>query len=221
MGKTVWEMLSGRMKGPVELQITNPLKLKLGTAVQIKDIDLKDLTFYTKRILEYKRTIGGETFIFTDYDLLARPLGGDDVKVRLRLNPRANPDEVAGLTHNVVLLKLYDEVGYNEDLHRVVTDTTKMFEVLENGLCSERYWRINDVQDSYKPEVLVATEGSKAIDVSDLDRLHLEYWDYWREIKDEAAQTFVQYLFVEMDTDNGWFQLWRGSEIDPLQVTVL
>lgn len=219
MGKTLWEMLTTKAKPPVELQIANPLKLKIGSCVRVNDIDLKELSFYTKRILEYNRLINGTEHIFTDYELMARPLGGDDVKIRLRLNPMESPDEVAGLTHNVVLLTLYTEQGYDEGLHKVVTDTTKLFEVLENGVCTERYYRINDVQDSYKPSVTVVKEGDK--DFENLESLHLEYWDYWRTIKDEAGQEFNQFLFVEMDTDNGWFQMWRGEEIDALQVSVL
>lgn len=219
MAKTLWEMLKSKAKGPVELQITNPLKLKIGNCVRVNDIDLKEMSFYVKRILEYKRVINGNEYAFTDYDLMARPMGGEDVKIRLRLNPMENPDVVAGLTHNVVLLKLYTEQGYDEGLHKVVTDTTKLFEVLENGVCTERYYRINDVQDSYKPAVTVVKEGDT--DLENLERLHLEYWDYWREIKDEAGQKFNQFLFVEMDTDNGWFQMWRGEEIDAIQVSVL
>ena len=215
MAKTLWEMLKAKVSGSIESQISNPLKAKIGATVRINDIDLKQLTFSVKRILEYKRNIGGNVYEFTDYDLVA-PSGE---KVRLRLNPMENPDAAAGLTHNVVLLKLYHEQGYDEGLHKTVTDTTKLFEVLENGLCTERYYRINDVQDSYKPTVTVVKEGDEELEK--LEKLHLEYWDYWREIPDEAGQPFNQFLFVEMDTDNGWFQMWRGEEIDPLQVTLL
>jgi hypothetical protein len=42
----------------------------------------------------------------------------------------------------------------------------------------------------------------------------LEYWDYSRIVKDEANQKVEEFLFVEMDKDNGWFQLWRGAEVD-------
>jgi len=219
MAKTLWEMLRAKSKGPVELQITNPLQLKIGACVNVNEIDIDEHIFYVKRIMEYKRVIDGNTYVFTDYDLLARPLGKEDVKVRIRLNPMENPDVVAGLTHNVVLLKLYEELAYDEGLHKVLTDTTKLFEVLENGVCTERYYRINDVQDSYKSQVTVVKEGDK--DLEGLVKFGLEYWDYWREVKDEAGQPFNQFLFVEMDTDNGYFQMWRGEEIDAAQVSVL
>jgi len=217
--KTLWEMLKAKVAGPVELRITNPLKLKIGNSVRIDELDLKDFHFTVKRIMEYKRTIGGSDFFFTDYDLVARPLAGEEVKIRLRLNPMENPDKVAGLTHNVVLLKLYDELAYDEGLYKVVTDKTKKFEVNQDGVCTERYFRINDVQDPYRPAVTVVKEGDK--DTDDLRKLNLEYWDYWREEKDEGGTPFNQFLFVEMDKDDGWFQMWRGQEIDPQQVSVL
>jgi hypothetical protein len=218
MPKTLWEMLKAKVAGPVELQITNPLKLKIGNTVRIDDIDLKDLSFNVKQIMEYKRTIGGQDFYFTDYDLLAHPLGGEDVKVRLRLNPMERPDKAAGLTHNVVMLRIYDEMAYDEGLYNVVTDTTKMFEVNQDGVCVERYYRINNVQDSYKPAVTVVKEGAK--DMDDVQKVNIEYWDYWREEKDEGGTTFNQFLFVEMNKDDGWFQIWRGQEIDPQQISV-
>ena len=216
--KTLWEMLQGKIAGPVELQITNPLKLKVGNSVRINDIDLVDLNFNVKRIMEYKRTIKGDDYFFTDYDLVAYPLGREEVKVRLRLNPMDLPDKAAGLTHNVVLLKLYDEMGYDEGLFKVVTDTTKLFEVNQDGVCAERYYRINDVQDSYKPSVTVVEEGHK--DLDDVKKVNLEYWDYWRQTKDEGGTDYNQFLFIEMNKDDGWFQMWRGQEIDPQDVSV-
>ena len=219
MPKTLWEMLTAKVKGPVELQVANPLKLKIGNSIRINDIDLKELSFNVKRIFEYKRTIGGNDYFFTDYDLIAHPLSGEDVKIRLRLNPMENPDKAAGLTHNVVLLKLYEDMAYDEGLFKVVTDTTKLFEVRQDGVCTERYFRINDVQDSYKPLVTVVKEGDK--DMQDVQKINLQYWDYWREEKDEASQSFTQFLFIEMNTDNGWFQMWRGQEISPEEVEVL
>lgn len=229
MPKTLWEMLKAKVAGPVELQIANPLKLKIGNSIRIDDIDLKDFAFNVNRIMEYKRTIGGTDYFFTDYDLLAKPLstsigfgrqrlGGEQIRIRLRLNPMESPDKAAGLTHNVIVLKLYDELAYDEGLYNVVTDKTKMFEVNENGVCIERYYRVNDVQDSYKLSVTIAKEGDK--DQDDLQKLTLEYWDYWREEKDEGGTPFNQFLFVEMNKDDGWFQMWRGQEIDPQQISV-
>jgi hypothetical protein len=215
--KTLWEILQSKIKGPLELQLNNPLKLKLGTAVHINEIDFRDYTFYVKRIFDYERTINSEIFNFTDYDLLARPLGGEDVKIRLRLNPMANPDEVAGLTHNVLLLKLYDEIAYDEGLHNVVRDDTGKFEVLMDGTCTERFFRINDVLEPYKAKVTIVSDDKP----EEFQNISLDYWDYWRDTVNEANQSLVEYLFVEMDDSNGWFQLWKGFDINAEAVVIL
>lgn len=219
MGKTLWEMLKAKAKGPIELQITNPLKLKVGTNVRVDSIDLKDLVFSVKRVLEYKRDIGGQSHFFTDYDLLARPFGSDEVKLRLRLNPMESPDPASGLTHNVVLLRSYEEMAYDKGLHDVLKDTTKLFEVLEDGVCTERYYRINDVQDPYGADVTVLKEGDTDLDA--LEKYSVSYWDYWRETTDEAGTKFNQFLFVEMDNDSGYFWMWRGEETIPENVSVI
>ena len=73
-----------------------------------------------KEIHEYRRSkesLGDpENLFFTDYDCLCQPLVGEDKRIRLRLNPVANPDKSAGLTHNVILMTVYDDLSYNEDV---------------------------------------------------------------------------------------------------------
>jgi hypothetical protein len=222
-GKTLWEMLTGKFIGPTELKYYNPLKARIGNAVQINEIDWKDNSFFLKEIREYKRRAGGQQFLSVDYILLCRPLHGEDIWVRLRLNPVDDPTRVAGLTHNVLLLRLDDELAYDEGLHNVVRDSTKKFQVLENGQVAEEYWRINDVGDSYTAKVAVLRDVNNdgTVDEDEVDHIEIEYWDYWREIKDIAGQPLTQYLFVEMNKDNGWFQIWKGQEIDPAKVMVM
>jgi hypothetical protein len=216
-GRTLWEMLLARVQGPVEFRHYNPLHARVGTSVMINEIDWKDLNFFIREIREYKRTIGGKEFLFADYVLLARPLEKDDVWVRLRLLPVAEPDPAGGLTHDALLLRLDDEMGYDENFHKVVTDTTRKFQVLQDGQVTEEYVRINDVADSYKAQVTVIKDTNS----EEVETLSLEYWDYWREVKNEAGQPVRQYLFVEMDAKSGWFQIWKGQEVDPQRVLVI
>jgi hypothetical protein len=222
-GKTLWEMFMEKLEGPVELQFHNPLKAKIGGGVTIDEVELRELNFFLKEIREYRRTIGGKPFVFVDYVLLARPLNKDDVWKRLRLNPVDDPTRVAGLTHIALLLDLFDDLAYNEELHRIVTDTTRKFQVIENGEVTEEYVRINDLTTPYKAQVAVVKDADSdgRAEKDEIERFNLEYWDYWREVKDLAGQPFTQYLFIEMDTRNGWFQMWRGAEIDPQKVMVL
>jgi hypothetical protein len=222
-GRTLWEMLKAKLQGPVESQHYNPLRARIGGSVSINELDLRDLNFFIKEIREYRRRIEGREFVFTDYVLLARPLQGDDVWLRLRLNPVAEPDRGSGLTHDVLALQLDDEMGYSEEFHNVVNDTTKKFEVRQDGNLVAEYWRINDVASAYHATVAVIkdTNNDGRVDEDEVATVKVDYWDYWRETPDEAGQKFTEFLFVEMDKDSGWFQIWKGHAIDPQQVTLI
>ena len=222
-GKTLWEMLLEKVQGPLELKYYNPLRARIGSAVTIDTLELRDQDFFLREIREYKRTIGSKEFRFVDYALRARPLGGSDVWVRLRLNPVEDPTKVAGLTHDVLLLRLDDEMSYNEELHRLVGDDTHKFQVLQDGKVVEEYWRINDVGSPYQANVSVVKDSNanNKAEKDEIENLRLDYWDYWREVKDEAGQAHTEFLFVEMNAADGWFQIWKGGAIDPQQVVVM
>ena len=222
-GKTLWEMLTGLFASPVEPRYFNPLRAKVGSPVTLDDVEWRDRNFFVREIREYRRTVGGRQFASADYLLAARSLEGEETLLRLRVNPADDPGRPAGLTHHVLLLKRYDDLPYSEDLHRVVTDTTKKFQVLEDGQVKEEYTRLNDVAGSYRAHVAVLSDVNQdqKVEADEVQKQRIEYWDYWREVKDAAGQPLRQYLFVEMDADSGWFQIWRGEEIDPRRVVVI
>jgi hypothetical protein len=222
-GRTLWEMLTDAVQGPAELRYYNPLKARVGASVTIDDLDWKDYTFFIREVREYRRVISGREYPFVDYVLVARPLNADEVRVRLRLNPVEDPDAAGGLTHHALLLHLSDEMAYDEGLHNVVTDTTRKFQVLQDGKVTEEYYRLNDVTDSYKAQVTVLKDADhdNRVTPDEVERLEIEYWDYMREVQDEAGQPVTEYLFVEMDRNNGWFQIWQGREADPQKVLVI
>jgi hypothetical protein len=215
-GKTLWEMLLEKIQGPVEFAYYNPLRAKVGSFVTIDEIDLKDHDFRVEEIREYLRRIGGKKFLFADYVLLARPRGKDEVTARLRLNPVDNPDRHGGMTHHALYLRLDDEMKYDKDFHNVVTDDTGVFEVLDEGEVTAKFWRINDVLKPYKARVTVIRDDDRdgKAEREELETAQVEYWDYWRETDSPAGNPVKEYLFVEMDADTGWFQIWRGHEID-------
>jgi hypothetical protein len=215
-------MLLDKLRGPVEFSYYNPLRARIGSALTIDEIEWRDFNFFLLSIHEYRRTIGGREFRFVDYGLLARPLGGEKVLVRLRVNPVDDPGEVAGPTYHVLLLRLDDDLPYDEGLHKTVNDTTKKFQVLEDGKVQAEYTRINDLTTSYQAEVSVIKDVNldKRVDRDEVEHRRVEFWDYWREVKDEAGQPRREFLFVEMDGENGWFQIWKGNEIDPRRVVV-
>lgn len=211
-GKTLWEMLVARLQGPAELQFYNPLQAKVGSAVTLDEVELRDFHFFLREIREYERVIGGQAFRFADYVLVARPLNADDVVYRLRLVPVDDPERAAGVTHHALLLQLYDDLPYNQELHQAVTDTTKTFSVHEDGREQAQFWRIHDVGEAYRAMVSIAKK-------EEVEKTAIEYWDYWRDTED-AGTPLREYLFVEMDQESGWFWIWRGREIDPQRVVV-
>lgn len=211
-GKTLWEMLLANLQGPAELQLYNPLKAKVGSAVTLDEVELRDYHFFIREVREYRRLLGEAEFRFTDYVLVARPLNEEDVVYRLRLVPVDDPERADGVTHHALLLSRYDDQAYSEPLHQAVTDTTKTFVVSEDGQEQAQFWRINDVGEPYRATVAVARKD-------ETETVSLEYWDYWRDTQD-AGVPLREYLFVEMDKESGWFQLWRGRDIAPQRVVV-
>ena len=79
---------------------------------------------------------------------------------------------------------------------------------------TETFTRINDVRESYEAAVLVVAETTAEgkAPPGKTSTARLEYWDYWREIDIGGGKTAKEFLFVEMNSDTGWFQIWRGRE---------
>jgi hypothetical protein len=215
-------MLLDRLKGPLEFQYYNPLRARIGSAVTLDDVEWRDLNFSVQSILEYKRTIGPVEFRFVDYTLVARPVGGEKVLVRLRLMPVDDPEQAAGVTHHVLLLQLEDDLPYDKGLHQVVNDDTMRFQVREDDKVLAEYTRLNDVRTPYRAAVTIVRDVNldKQVTRDEIEKRRVEYWDYGREIPDEAGQPRREFLFVEMDGENGWFQIWKGREFDPRRVVV-
>ena len=218
-GKTLWEMLMERLHGGgngAGIAFANPLDLRVGSPVAVAHAngpDYADYDFTVQEIREYNRRIQGQEFRFTDYVLRgvsSKTLDADDVlPARLRVVP--NP---AG-AHDSLLLRLYDEFEFAEDFLAVVKDTTGLFKVTDDKSGAEvTYSRINDLRESYQAAVLIVAEttpdGKGAPGKVSPDKV--EYWDYWRESDIGANKTAKEFIFVEMNSDTGWFQIWRGRE---------
>jgi len=117
--------------------------------------------------------------------------------------------------HDSLLLRLEDEFEFSEDFLGVVNDTTGVFEITDDKTgASETFSRINDLRDSYQAALLVISETTadgKAAP-GEATPLKLEYWDYWRDAEIGGGKTAKEWLFIEMNSDTVWFQLWRGRE---------
>lgn len=218
---TLFEILKekfSKKQPPQESKIYNPIGAKVGCGMTIDELDFRDKNFFVREIREYFTVMGGVEFKGVDYVVKSAPLKGDPVTLRLRLAPTNDVRQ----PFRIITLSLYDNLEYNEGLHNVVKDTTKKFIINEGKEDEETFWRMNDVGISYKAKIttLVDKNSDGEVDEDEVLNSNIEYWDYSRNTKIDGADT-EEFLFVEMDAETGWFQIWRGQEIQPEQVMVL
>jgi hypothetical protein len=218
-GKTLWEMLTERLRGSgngAGIAFANPLELRVGSPVAIAYVngpEFADYNFTVQEISEYTRRIQGQEFRFTDYLLRGINAKSPDAEDVMMTRVRVVPN-LAG-ANDALLLRIYDEFEFAEDFLAVVKDTTGLFKVTEDKSGAEAtFLRINDVRDSYQAAVLVVSETTpdgKAVP-GKASPAKVEYWDYWRDADIGAGKTAKEFVFVEMNSDTGWFQIWRGRE---------
>ncbi len=218
-GKTLWEMLMERVRGSgngAGVAFANPLDLRAGSLVAVgfaNGPEFADYTFTVQEIREYSRRIQAQEFRFTDYVLCGvnskSPDADDVLTARLRVVPNQ-----AG-ANDAFLLRIYDEFEFADDFLAVVKDTTGLFRVTDDKSGAEAtFTRINDLRESYQAAVLVVAEttadGKGA--PGHVSPAKVEYWDYWRDADIGGGKTAKEFVFVEMNSDTGWFQIWRGRE---------
>jgi hypothetical protein len=190
-----------------ETAIYNPLSAHCGAFATIDAIDFRGKNYRIAEIQQYDHNVGGKRFQLANYVLRY-----DEEVVRLRAIPLEG-------RWKALLLTLYDDLAYDEGLHNVVRDDTLKFVVddSEKNL-HEEYWRVEDVRESYKAEVTVL-RGEDPNAPPEISRAQVEYWDYWRDTEVDGVK-LTQYLYVEMNTETGWFQIWRGTETEPERILV-
>ena len=222
-GRTLWEMLQERIHrhaggngNGAAIEFYNPLDLRVGSPLRMafaNGPEFADYDFTVQEIREYNRRIGGKEFRFTDYVLRGVNTKTFDADQVMAARVRAVPNQAGA--HDALLLRLSDEFAFAEDFLRVVRDDTGTFEVKEDDSgAAETFARINDLRESYEAAVLVVVETNaegKALPPK-TSGAKIEYWDYWREIQVGDGKSAKEFLFVEMNSDTGWFQLWRGRE---------
>ena len=103
---------------------------------------------------------------------------------------------------------------YCADAKELLSSKGVSFHEIDATGKKDTFSRINDLRDSYQAAVLVVTgtnEQGKA-PPGQTARAKIEYWDYWRAMDIGAGNTAKEFVFVEMNSDTGWFQIWRGRE---------
>jgi hypothetical protein len=220
-GKTLWEMLQERIHGhgngngatlafgnPLDLRVGSPLRMAFANGPEFANYD-----FTVQEIREYLRRIGGQDFSFTDYVLRGVNTKSFDADEVLTARVRVVPNQAGG--RDSLLLRLSDEFAFAEDFLGVVKDTTGTFEVKDDKTdATETFTRINNLRESYEAAVMVVSETTAdgKAPPGKTSSVKLEYWDYWRDVEIGAGKTAKEFLFVEMNSDTGWFQIWRGRE---------
>ena len=218
--KTAWEILQDKMKGDPTIPFYNPLDQSIGVSLPLNAPQYEGYDFTIKEIRQYTRKLLNKSFVFTDYVL--EGVKNFDTTTTIKLRLRVVPTDSGG--KDVILLRLYDDLEYDQGLENVVRDTTGQFEVsYDEGELdgtgkarkagdTELYSRINGVLTAYRADILILGElNEKRLALaSKIKRAELEYWDYSREL-DENGKKRPQFLFVEMDSKTGWFQIWQGE----------
>jgi hypothetical protein len=219
-GKTLWEMLVERVRAHdgngATIGFDNPLDLRVGSPVNVAHANGAEYANYdltVQEIREYNRRLGGQEFRFTDYCLRGVNRQTFDAADAMTARLRAVPNQAGG--RDTLLLRLYDEFAFAEDFLGVVKDATGVFEVTEDepGL-KTTFSRINGLRESYEAAVLVIAETApdgKGVP-GKITPVKIEYWDYWRDADIAGGHTAKEFIFVELNSDTGWFQIWRGRE---------
>ena len=194
-------------------KIYNPIGVRIGSSMTIDSIDCFGKNFFVQEIHDFRTHISGQEFKMADYVLNARPLDGSDITVRLRV---AEDKAATGVPYKCMVLERHDSLAYDEGLHGVLkeTDNTHKFQIDHDDGPSDVFPRCGGVKGSYKADVtMVVKDGAT-------ENIGIEYWDFSRIMKQDGVDV-EQYLFVEMNTDNGWLELWKGCEIDPQKVEAI
>jgi hypothetical protein len=219
-GKTLWEMMLARIRGGsgngAGLAFYNPRDLRVGSAVPVafaNGPEFANHDFSVQEIQEYTRRLDGQDHRFTDYVLSGVNAKSFEAEQVLSARVRAVPN-LAG-AHDALLLRLYDEFAFAEDFLAVVKDTTGVFEITDDASGAvDTFKRINDLHDSYQAAVLRvgATTADGKATPGKVTPARIEYWDYWRDADLGSGKTGKEFVFIEMNSDTGWFQIWRGRE---------
>jgi len=220
MAQTLFQRLT-RGKEVVEFNYFNPAKARIGAAFQLDLIGLRGMIFILKEIRQYERTINGKTLTFGDYYLQSRPVDSEEQNVIVRFVPNA----VGATTHDVLLLRVYDEMQFNKELDGALRCGSGQLEITQDGQ-TETYWRPQAgwkyLTEPYQATVTKIQDlnGDGRIDANEAISWRIEFWDYSRETKMDG-QDVTQFLFVEFLKDDAIQVMLRGERVPAERISVL
>ncbi len=163
----------------------------------------------TRRLIvaEIRQYAVGSLGPMVDYVLNGDP---ESPQIRLRLlrneNAKLRP----------LVLTLYDSLAYNEGLLTVVRDERARLTIQgdtdSSNIAADIFWRIYDVKDSHISSLNIRSKMG-------VKNTAIEYWDYSRLIDVNGVEA-EEFIFVEMNKESGWFEIWRGVEVAPDRIAV-
>jgi hypothetical protein len=214
-GQTLWEMFTSKLgqKTAQAPAYYNPLDCQIGSAVLLDETaqQYQGYQFSVQSILETNRNLNGQVFKFTDYVLLGNNVKGEQLTLRLRCVPLHGAQPQNGASqYSRILLKLEDEFKYDPGFIDVVNDESGEFNISDDKSEEQMtFERINGTKGSFSTVVreLTATKAEGAVAPDKETHFPSEYWDFWRD-----GKTGKEYVFVELSTENGWIQIWRGAD---------
>jgi hypothetical protein len=172
----------------------NPLGLRIGDLVSFRPQDLAGRNWSVAQVSEYQRLAGDETFPVVNYELQ----GGDR-----RMVLRAVPGAEADAPPELLVLKVFDEMGFNEDVAEAVKSNE--FYVDEDDGARITYYALSDCgEEGWFARTKTLTGRLQPARAGEL-----RYWDYYR--KGEMAEEI--FFFVEIDQGTGWTRMLEGSRV--------
>jgi hypothetical protein len=150
-------------------------------------------------VAEIRQYAGGSVGPMVDYVLNGDP-EGPQLRLRFLRNENAKLRQL--------VLTRYDSLPYNEGLLNVVRDESAKLIIQDDtnpaNIAGDIFWRMYDIRDSHVSIVNIRSNNG-VMDAA------IEYWDYSRLTDIEGVET-EEFIFVEMNKADGWFQIWRGIE---------
>lgn len=201
----------------MEKTVYNPLGVRCGNCFTIDTLDLRELNFRVVALRENIRKNAGNT-VMADVLVKASPLDGEDVQRIIRLVP--DPGSVHGIPFRAVVLELVDEMAFNRSLE--ASARMDQFIETENGTGHRKeYQRAASCQTPWECEakMLADADGSGKVDPNEVDTAKFEINAFNRKTQLEGVEV-EEHIYVEMNKEDGWQQIWRGTEVHPARLTV-
>ncbi len=209
--RSLWDRVKENMNVSMD-SFYNPLNLKMGSLLTIDagyEISKKNLMVNKIEIV----TLSLNDQIFEMCDVYFR----DEPTLKLRLAPSESQTDTVEAT----LLKSFDRIAYDGDLVDNVLKNAEMdiFDIYgDDDKVKESFYRFSD-EDGYSAQVKVMADKNDDLKLKrkEIQSREMSFWVYVKEVDN----TKDEYLFIEIDGDDGEISLSKGEVVPVSSITVL